>query len=163
MHRGEHDHVRDHRRRPGRGWCCGVLLARAGIDADQCSEKHADFLRDFSAADTLHPTTRTRLLGANLACGSGSQPCPTARLSKPQFDVSPGRSVAWSRLPAPAAAPHPYVAMVPQWDLLNLLAEAGEAEPTFTLRSARRGHRPLEQVHRRPLPESQRARGLRPS
>jgi 2-polyprenyl-6-methoxyphenol hydroxylase-like FAD-dependent oxidoreductase len=30
--------------------------------------------------------------------------------------------------------PHPYIAMVPQWDLLNLLAEAAEAEPTFTLR-----------------------------
>ncbi|PRC48218.1 hypothetical protein C6A85_80965, partial [Mycobacterium sp. ITM-2017-0098] len=30
--------------------------------------------------------------------------------------------------------PHPYIAMVPQWDLLNLLAEAGTAEPTFTLK-----------------------------
>jgi 2-polyprenyl-6-methoxyphenol hydroxylase-like FAD-dependent oxidoreductase len=30
--------------------------------------------------------------------------------------------------------PHPYIAMVPQWDLLNLLAEAADAEPTFTLR-----------------------------
>ena len=29
---------------------------------------------------------------------------------------------------------HPYVAMVPQWDLLSLLAEAAEAEPKFTLR-----------------------------
>ncbi len=29
---------------------------------------------------------------------------------------------------------HPYVAMVPQWDLLNLLAEAGKEEPSFTLR-----------------------------
>jgi 2-polyprenyl-6-methoxyphenol hydroxylase-like FAD-dependent oxidoreductase len=30
--------------------------------------------------------------------------------------------------------PHPYIAMVPQWDLLNLLAEAAKAEPSFTLR-----------------------------
>jgi 2-polyprenyl-6-methoxyphenol hydroxylase-like FAD-dependent oxidoreductase len=30
--------------------------------------------------------------------------------------------------------PHPYIAMVPQWDLLNLLAEAARAEPGFTLR-----------------------------
>lgn len=30
---------------------------------------------------------------------------------------------------------YPYIAMVPQWDLLNLLAEAGDAEPTFTLRT----------------------------
>jgi 2-polyprenyl-6-methoxyphenol hydroxylase-like FAD-dependent oxidoreductase len=30
--------------------------------------------------------------------------------------------------------PYPYVAMVPQWDLLNLLAEAAQEEPTFSLR-----------------------------
>jgi 2-polyprenyl-6-methoxyphenol hydroxylase-like FAD-dependent oxidoreductase len=30
--------------------------------------------------------------------------------------------------------PHPYIAMVPQWDLLNLLAESAQTEPTFTLR-----------------------------
>ena len=29
---------------------------------------------------------------------------------------------------------YPYVAMVPQWDLLNLLAEAAAEEPSFTLR-----------------------------
>jgi len=29
---------------------------------------------------------------------------------------------------------YPYIAMVPQWDLLNLLAEAGREEPSFTLR-----------------------------
>jgi 2-polyprenyl-6-methoxyphenol hydroxylase-like FAD-dependent oxidoreductase len=31
-------------------------------------------------------------------------------------------------------APYNYIAMVPQWDLLNLLAEAAGREPTFTLR-----------------------------
>jgi len=35
-----------------------------------------------------------------------------------------------SRLPGP----HKHIALVPQWDLLDLLADAGEAEPTFTLR-----------------------------
>jgi len=30
--------------------------------------------------------------------------------------------------------PHRYIALVPQWDLLDLLAEAGKGEPTFTLR-----------------------------
>ena len=29
---------------------------------------------------------------------------------------------------------HRYIAMVPQWDLLDLLAEARRLEPTFTLR-----------------------------
>ena len=30
--------------------------------------------------------------------------------------------------------PHPYIAMVPQWDLLSMLAAAAQAEPTFSLR-----------------------------
>ena len=30
--------------------------------------------------------------------------------------------------------PHPYIAMVPQWDFLDLLAEAAAKEKTFTLR-----------------------------
>jgi 2-polyprenyl-6-methoxyphenol hydroxylase-like FAD-dependent oxidoreductase len=29
---------------------------------------------------------------------------------------------------------HKYIAMVPQWDFLELLAEAARREPTFTLR-----------------------------
>src|SRR5262249_38676280 len=48
------------------------------------------------------------------------------------FD-SNGRSVTYidfDRL----RQPHPFIAMVPQWDLLNLLAEAAQAEPSFTLR-----------------------------
>src|SRR5919112_2030340 len=32
------------------------------------------------------------------------------------------------------AQPHPYVAMVPQWDLLDLIADAAAEEPSFTLR-----------------------------
>src|SRR5262249_20790230 len=31
-------------------------------------------------------------------------------------------------------APYNYIAMVPQWDFLDLLADAGKQEPTFTLR-----------------------------
>ena len=30
--------------------------------------------------------------------------------------------------------PHRYLALVPQWDLLNLLADAGRREPAYTLR-----------------------------
>jgi 2-polyprenyl-6-methoxyphenol hydroxylase-like FAD-dependent oxidoreductase len=47
--------------------------------------------------------------------------------------MSEGRRVTlidFSRL----RQPHPFIAMVPQWDLLNLLADAGKAEPAFTLR-----------------------------
>ena len=37
--------------------------------------------------------------------------------------------------------PHPYIAMVPQWDLLNLLAEAAEAEPHLHPAARTRGDR----------------------
>lgn len=107
----------------------GLLLARAGVDVTVL-EKHADFLRDFRG-DTVHPTT-LRLID-ELGLWPQFASLPHSRLEKGTFEVSPGHSVTmvdFTRL----RQPHPYVAMVPQWDLLNLLAEAGEAEPCFTLR-----------------------------
>ncbi|AFM15166.1 2-polyprenyl-6-methoxyphenol hydroxylase-like oxidoreductase [Mycolicibacterium chubuense NBB4] len=111
------------------GMVLGLLLARAGVDVTVC-EKHADFLRDFRG-DTVHPTT-LRLID-ELGLWPRFRALPQSRLRKATFDVAPGHPVTmvdFERL----RQPHPYVAMVPQWDLLNLLAEAGEAEPTFTLR-----------------------------
>ena len=111
------------------GMVLGLLLARAGVEVTVL-EKHADFLRDFRG-DTVHPTT-LRLID-ELGLWPKFAALPHSRLRKGTFDVSPGHSVTmvdFGRL----RQPHPYVAMVPQWDLLNLLAEAGAAEPTFTLR-----------------------------
>ncbi|MDZ4270511.1 MAG: FAD-dependent oxidoreductase [Mycobacterium sp.] len=111
------------------GMVLGLLLARAGVEVTVL-EKHADFLRDFRG-DTVHPTT-LRLID-ELGLWPKFAALPHSRLMRGTFDVSPGRSVTmvdFGRL----RQPHPYVAMVPQWDLLNLLAEAGAAEPTFTLR-----------------------------
>jgi 2-polyprenyl-6-methoxyphenol hydroxylase-like FAD-dependent oxidoreductase len=107
----------------------GLLLARAGVDVTVL-EKHADFLRDFRG-DTVHPTT-LRLLD-ELGLWPKFDAIPHSKLRQGALDVSPGHSVTmvdFERL----RQPHPYVAMVPQWDFLKLLAEAGEAEPTFTLR-----------------------------
>ncbi len=107
----------------------GLLLARAGVDVTVL-EKHADFLRDFRG-DTVHPTT-LRLID-ELGLWPKFDALPQSRLRKAAIDVSPGRSITvvdFERL----RQPHPYIAMVPQWDLLNLLAEAAAAEPTFTLR-----------------------------
>ncbi len=107
----------------------GLLLARAGVDVTVL-EKHADFLRDFRG-DTVHPTT-LRLID-ELGLWPKFNALPQSRLSNAAIDVSPGRSITmvdFGRL----RQPHPYIAMVPQWDLLNLLAEAGDAEPAFTLR-----------------------------
>ena len=101
----------------------GLLLARAGIEVTVL-EKHADFLRDFRG-DTVHPTT-LRLLD-ELGLWERFAALPQSKVDHAALTVD-GRSVTmvdFRRL----RQPHPYVAMVPQWDLLNLLAEAGAAEP----------------------------------
>jgi 2-polyprenyl-6-methoxyphenol hydroxylase-like FAD-dependent oxidoreductase len=92
-------------------------------------EKHGDFLRDFRG-DTVHPTT-LRLLD-ELGLWERFSALHYSEVRKAKFE-SNGRSVTYvdfERL----RQPHPFVAMVPQWDLLNLLAEAAQAEPSFTLR-----------------------------
>lgn len=107
----------------------GLLLSRAGVEVTVL-EKHADFLRDFRG-DTVHPTT-LRLID-ELGLWPKFTQLPQSHLRQAAIDVRPGHSVTlvdFERL----RQPHPYIAMVPQWDLLNLLAEAGAAEPTFTLR-----------------------------
>ncbi|ORB31542.1 hypothetical protein BST38_06085 [Mycolicibacterium parafortuitum] len=110
------------------GMVLGLLLARAGVNVTVL-EKHADFLRDFRG-DTVHPTT-LRLLD-ELGLWPRFRTIVHSRLDHATLDVDDRKvtMVDFRRL----RQPHPYIAMVPQWDLLNLLAEAGEAEPTFTLR-----------------------------
>jgi 2-polyprenyl-6-methoxyphenol hydroxylase-like FAD-dependent oxidoreductase len=106
----------------------GLLLARAGIEVTVL-EKHADFLRDFRG-DTVHPTTLGLL--DELGLGGRFAAVPQSKVDHAELTVG-GKSVTmvdFRRL----RLSHPYIAMVPQWDLLNLLAEAGQAEPTYTLR-----------------------------
>ncbi|OBK22013.1 monooxygenase [Mycobacterium asiaticum] len=106
----------------------GLLLARAGVDVTLL-EKHGDFLRDFRG-DTVHCTTM-RLLD-ELGLWEPFSKLSYTEVRNAAFE-SNGRSVTYvdfGRL----HQPHPFIAMVPQWDLLNLLAEAATAEPTFNLR-----------------------------
>ncbi|HTM83852.1 MAG TPA: FAD-dependent oxidoreductase [Mycobacterium sp.] len=110
------------------GMVLGLLLARAGV-AVTVLEKHPDFLRDFRG-DTVHPTTM-RLLD-ELGLWDRFAALPFAEIHQLAVE-SDGRSVTlvdFRRL----RQPHPFIAMVPQWDLLTLLAEAAQAEPNFTLR-----------------------------
>jgi 2-polyprenyl-6-methoxyphenol hydroxylase-like FAD-dependent oxidoreductase len=93
-------------------------------------EKHGDFLRDFRG-DTVHPSTLQLL--DELGLGEQFAQLRQSRLDMVAFTVDEDHSVVMAdfrRLPVP----HPYIAMVPQWDLLNLLAEAGRDEPSFSLR-----------------------------
>jgi 2-polyprenyl-6-methoxyphenol hydroxylase-like FAD-dependent oxidoreductase len=111
------------------GMIAALLLARGGVKVTVL-EKHADFLRDFRG-DTVHPST-LRLLD-ELGLFEQFDALPHTKLTGWGLDLPDGRKapvIDFTRL----RMPHRYIAMVPQWDLLDLLAEAGRAEPAFTLR-----------------------------
>ncbi|WP_031469119.1 FAD-dependent oxidoreductase [Sciscionella sediminilitoris] len=110
------------------GMMLGLLLARAGVEVTVL-EKHADFLRDFRG-DTVHPST-LRLLD-ELGLWAKFEQLPHSKVDSVSVPVNgtPVKVGDLSRL----RTPHPYIAMVPQWDLLDLLAEAASKEPNFTLR-----------------------------
>lgn len=105
----------------------GLLLARGGIEVTVL-EKHADFLRDFRG-DTVHPATLTLL--DELGLGPAFEALPYRRITwvGADFDAGPAQFADLSRLPGPRN----YVALVPQWDLLELLAKTAEQEPSFRL------------------------------
>ena len=109
------------------GMMLGLLLARAGVPVTVL-EKHADFLRDFRG-DTVHPSTLAILDELGL---------------RERFDSLPQRRV--DHLAGIVAGreqqivdfrglkPYDYLALVPQWDFLDMLADAGRAYPAFDLR-----------------------------
>lgn len=110
------------------GMMLGLILARCGV-AVTVMEKHADFLRDFRG-DTVHPSTMRML--DELGLFGEFDKIGYSKVEKAEFPVDgrPVTLVDFRRL----RQPHPYVAMVPQWDFLDLLADAGRDEPNFTLR-----------------------------
>jgi 2-polyprenyl-6-methoxyphenol hydroxylase-like FAD-dependent oxidoreductase len=104
----------------------GLLLARAGV-AVTVMEKHADFLRDFRG-DTVHASTLRLLDELGLADEFARMPhreidtlCMDVQGTEVRMDLT--------RIPGP----HKHIALVPQWDFLELLASAAEQEPTFRL------------------------------
>lgn len=110
------------------GMMLGLLLARAGVDVTVL-EKHGDFLRDFRG-DTVHPST-LRLLD-ELGLGERFAELPARRLHEMRMRIDGTTVVAGDLRRIPGR--HKYIAMVPQWDFLDLLARAAAEEPTFTLR-----------------------------
>ena len=110
------------------GMVLGLLLARAGIEVTVL-EKHADFLRDFRG-DTVHPSTLTLL--DELGLGERFGKLPQSQIAKIAFPIPNGDQVVVGDLRR-LRVRYPYIAMVPQWDLLDLLADAGAEEATFTL------------------------------
>jgi 2-polyprenyl-6-methoxyphenol hydroxylase-like FAD-dependent oxidoreductase len=110
------------------GLVLGLLLARAGV-AVTVLEKHADFLRDFRG-DTVHASTLTLL--DELGLGERFAALPQRRLDKGQVHLGDALVTVADLSHLPGA--HQHIALVPQWDLLELLASAAGEEPSFTLR-----------------------------
>ena len=111
------------------GIVAGLLLARGGVKV-VVLEKHEDFFRDFRG-DTIHPSTLRLLdeLGLNHRIARITH----RRVEGVTLTGRGGEDIMladFTRLDLP----HPFMTIAPQWDFLNLLAEAGEDEPNFDLR-----------------------------
>jgi 2-polyprenyl-6-methoxyphenol hydroxylase-like FAD-dependent oxidoreductase len=104
----------------------GLLLARSGVDVT-VMENHADFLRDFRG-DTVYAGT-LRLLD-ELGLADDFARMPHREIDRLNIKIQGTEvSIDLSRIPGP----HKNIALVPQWDFLELLAAAAEKEPTFRL------------------------------
>ncbi|WP_168710534.1 FAD-dependent oxidoreductase [Mycobacterium intracellulare] len=107
-----------------------LLLARAGIRV-VVLEKHNDFLRDFRG-DTVHPST-LRIMD-ELGLVDELLRLPHTKVDRVAFDTDGtirtfGNFGVLKRL----GFKQPYIALMPQWDFLDFLAEKASAYPEFTL------------------------------
>ncbi|MGH3557995.1 MAG: FAD-dependent monooxygenase, partial [Mycobacterium sp.] len=109
-----------------------LLLARAGIRV-ALLEKHNDFLRDFRG-DTVHPTT-LRIMD-ELGLIDELLRLPHTKINRIAFDADGSISIRtfgnFSALKW-LGFKQPYIALMPQWDFLDFLAEKASAYPEFTL------------------------------
>lgn len=109
------------------GLMTGYLLARQGVKVIVL-EKHADFLRDFRG-DTVHPSTLE--LFHELGLLDELLTRPHQKIRQASVTIS-GRSFIiadFGKLPTHCK----YIAMMPQWDFLDCLADAAREYPNFRL------------------------------
>ncbi|MGC2415682.1 MAG: FAD-dependent oxidoreductase [Stellaceae bacterium] len=125
--------------RPLRVTCCiagggpagimlGFLLARAGVEV-LVLEKHRDFLRDFRG-DTIHPATLEVMHELGLLDAFLARPHQNVRELTAMVGDSQIKLADFRHLPTVCQ----FIALMPQWDFLNFLAEAGGHLPAFHLR-----------------------------
>lgn len=104
------------------------LLSRLDLNV-VLLEKHADFLRDWRG-DTVHPTT-VGLIG-RMGLGDKFDRFPMGKLRRMRMRCN-GRyvTIADFRL---LPLKHKYIAIVPQWELLNMLSEDAKASKRCDVR-----------------------------
>jgi 2-polyprenyl-6-methoxyphenol hydroxylase-like FAD-dependent oxidoreductase len=109
------------------GMVLGFLLARAGVET-VVLEKHADFLRDFRG-DTIHPATLEIMFELGLLDEFLKRPHQELRQIGAQIDDFSATVADFSHLPTHCK----FIALMPQWDFLNFIAEQAKAYPQFHL------------------------------
>jgi 2-polyprenyl-6-methoxyphenol hydroxylase-like FAD-dependent oxidoreductase len=104
-----------------------LLLLRSGLSVTVL-EKHADFLRDFRG-DTVHASTIA--LMDELGFGEEFLRLPHRKVRRLQAHFADGDYTLadFGRLPGR----HKYIAILPQWDFLDFLADKASAHPGFCL------------------------------
>ena len=110
------------------GMMLGFLLARAGIEL-VVLEKHADFLRDFRG-DTLHPSTLESM--SELGLLEELLKRPHQKVSKVRARIG-GEDILLGEMSYLRTRCR-FMALMPQWDFLDFLAQQGRRYPTFHLR-----------------------------
>ena len=105
----------------------GLLLARAGVRVTVL-EKHRDFLRDFRG-DTIHPSTMEILHELGMLERFLQLPHEKVSRLSGRFGDLYVPLADFSHLPVHA----PFIAMMPQWDFLDFLADEGKRYPNFHL------------------------------
>jgi 2-polyprenyl-6-methoxyphenol hydroxylase-like FAD-dependent oxidoreductase len=109
------------------GMMVGLLLARAGVEV-LVLEKHADFLRDFRG-DTIHPSTLQVMHELGLLDSFLTRPHQEVRELHGLVGDTDVKIGDFSHLPTRCR----FIALMPQWDFLNFLAEEGTRYPNFHL------------------------------
>ncbi|MGA8435948.1 MAG: FAD-dependent oxidoreductase [Methyloceanibacter sp.] len=109
------------------GMMLGYLLARAGVEV-MVLEKHADFFRDFRG-DTIHPSTLEIM--SELGVLDDFLKCPHQEVRELAGQIGRDRVVLadFSHLPTRCH----FIALMPQWDFLDFIAEHARRYPSFKL------------------------------
>src|ERR1700742_4222320 len=110
------------------GVMLGFLLARAGVQV-VVFEKHKDFFRDFRG-DTIHPSTLELMHELGLLEEFLRLPHQEGHGVRAHFADRVVTIGDFSQLPTQCK----YIALMPQWDFLNFLAEQASRYPSFHLR-----------------------------